>query len=65
MKRLGLDNGPVASRTRSKTKKGGASKKRNYNNNKNFWENVPRKVVDKVCEPKDNEDCITTPNFLL
>ena len=22
---------------------------RQYNSNKNFWENVPRKVVDKVC----------------
>ena len=31
MKRLGLNNGPVAGRTRSRTKKGGASKKRNHN----------------------------------
>ena len=38
---------------------------RNYNNNKNFWNNVPRKVIDKVCEPKDNEDCIITPNSFL
>ena len=31
VKRLGLDNGPVSSRTRRQTKKGGASKKRNHN----------------------------------
>ena len=26
---------------------------RKYNSNKNFWENVPRKVVDKVCSRED------------
>ena len=31
VKRHGLNNGPVSRRTRSRTKKGGASKKRNHN----------------------------------
>ena len=31
---------------------------RSYQNNKNFWENVPRKVIDKVCDPRGSDNCI-------